>query len=100
MPNIKLQPVLDRIDATLEESLARVHAPESPPEAPAPFDPSPLHSLDERLARMQACLERAQQNADEADALLVGEIEGQRQWFASIGQSRQRLQDWIDRVRG
>jgi hypothetical protein len=91
--------VLDRIDATLRESLTRVDALKSPTAAPAPVEPSPLQTLDDRLARMQTCLERAQQHADEADALLVGETDGLQQWLASVGNSRQRLQDWIDRVR-
>ena len=99
-PRVEWMAVLDRIEASVAQSLARVDSPQSAPAAQAPGAPSPLASLDGRLLRMTTCLERAQQNAADTDALLVAETDALRQWLLSMSVARQRLQEWIDRSRG
>ncbi len=92
MPTAAAQPgpvgawmeVLDRIEQALAESLARAAALDVPAEAPGGtvhVVKLALEVLDERQARLQAILDRAEQQAGEADAALAGAIAGFEKWL-------------------
>jgi predicted lysophospholipase L1 biosynthesis ABC-type transport system permease subunit len=55
---------------------------------------APLQALDERLARLQACLERAEQNAQAADAVLEAEAQAMQRWLEAMRQAGSRLAEW------
>ena len=86
--------VLDRIERTLLKSLA------ADPEGVIPAFPAvaeagvPLQKLDERLTRLQTCLDRAETNATEIDTYLQGEVEQMQQHLDQLRAGEQRLADW------
>lgn len=84
--------VLDRIEEAVSQRLARTEEPAPSPEPP----PSgrPLHTLDERLTRMQARLEIAEKDAREADDVLRAEAEAFQGWTEATATARRRLADW------
>jgi hypothetical protein len=92
--------VLDRIQATLERSLALT--PELGPVAAgasvADAARQPLQRLDERLARLQARLDEAEQSAAQADVLLGKEAEALEHWLAGHAANRPQLADWLTHV--
>ena len=100
-PAVAWMEVLDRLETTLDRSLALA---EEPPPAPPPADRStsaeraPLRRLDERLAALQAALDHAEANAAEVDALLAAEAERAQRYIASLAASRQKLADWSARA--
>ena len=84
--------LLDRIEQALAESLARAALPnEGPAAGAAGAAEAALAALDGRLAQMEGCLERAEQEAAGADALLAAEAEALRGWLATLAATRQRL---------
>jgi hypothetical protein len=90
--------VLDRIEHTLGEALAfelEAAIPMLPPVAEAG---SPLRPLEERLARLQACLDRAEENAVAIDACLQGEAEWMRHYLDQLRAGQRKLADWASRA--
>jgi len=89
--------VLDEIAGAVSRRLAQV---EEPPPAPAPAPPemTPLHALNDRLARMQARLDQAEQDAAAVDDVLGTEVVAFRQWVEAMSSARRRLADWAARV--
>jgi hypothetical protein len=76
--------VLDRIEQALAESLARAATVEVPPEAPGGASHAAKLALDllaERQGRLQAILDRAGQDAAQAEAALAGEAEDLERWL-------------------
>ena len=88
--------VLDEIEGAVSRRLALVEEPPSAT-ADAPPAPTPLQVLDDRLAQMRARLERAEQDARDADAVLQQEAEAHRRWTEGMTTARRRL---ADRARG
>jgi hypothetical protein len=92
MPTVPAQPgavvawmeVLDRIEQALAESLARAAALDRPAEASGGAVHAvrlALEVLGERQARLQAILDRAGQEAGQADAVLAGAMAGLEKWL-------------------
>ena len=98
-PAVAWMEVLDRLETTLDRSLALAGepAPVAPP-TDRPAERTPLRRLDERLAALQAALDQAEANAAEVDALLAVEAERARQYIAALVASRQKLADWASRA--
>ena len=100
-PAVAWMEVLDRLETTLDRSLALA---EEPSPAPPPSDRStsaeraPLRRLDERLAALQAALDQAEANAAEVDALLAAEAERAQRYIAALASSRQKLVEWSARA--
>ncbi len=95
-PVVAWMEVLDRLENTLDRSLALADepAPAAPPqEASEPARRTPLRRLDERLAALQAALDQAEANAADVDALLAAEAERARRCVAALAASRQKLTD-------
>jgi hypothetical protein len=93
--------VLDRLESTLDRSLALAEEPAlapPPTERAAPAERAPLRRLDERLAALQDALDRAEANAAEVDALLAAEAERAQRYIESLAASRQKLEDWSSRA--
>jgi hypothetical protein len=93
--------VLARLENTLDRSLALTAepAPAAPPaDRPAPAERTLLRRLDERLAALQAALDRAEANAAEVDALLAVEAERAQSYVAALVASRQKLTDWAEQA--
>jgi hypothetical protein len=90
--------VLDQIQVNLLETLKRADPP--PPSAAPPESTvlrQPLQALEEHLARLKHCLDQADKQAAEADALLQREAEAARQWIAGIRQTQANLEDRVKR---
>jgi hypothetical protein len=92
--------VLDRIQDTLGQSLALadpggVATAES---EPGPMAQSPLDRLDQRLAQMRACLDRAEQNAAATDTLLRGEADALQGWLDALAAAGRDLANWAARA--
>jgi hypothetical protein len=98
-PAVAWMEVLDRLETTLDRSLALAGepAPVAPP-TDRPGDRAPLRRLDERLAALQAALDQAEANAAEVDALLAAEAERAQQYIAALVASRQKLTEWSSRA--
>src|SRR5579871_4579521 len=93
-PAVAWMEVLDRLENTLDRSLAL--AGEPAPVAPltdrqSADDRSPLRRLDERLAALQTALDQAEANAAEVDALLAAEAERAQRYIAALVASKQKL---------
>jgi hypothetical protein len=79
--------VLDQIDQALAESLAVAI---EPPALPAIVVSGPASvSIDERLAALQECLDRADRQAAAADAGVDADIEGLKRWWEQARQTGQ-----------
>lgn len=88
--------VLASLEQTLNHWLS--HAVEPPPTPPPhPPSPLPLQSFEERLHRLQAFLDHAEQQAEEAILPLTAEIESVRQWLQSLIAARGNL---VERTAG
>jgi hypothetical protein len=98
-PAVAWMEVLDRLETTLDRSLAMASDP-APVAAPSdrPTERAPLRKLDERLAALQAALDQAEANAAEVDALLAVEAERARQYIAVLVASRQKLTELAARA--
>jgi hypothetical protein len=93
--------VLDRIEDTLGQSLALAAEPAggpAPENEPGPLAQRSLEKLDQRLARLQACLDRAEQNADATDSLLLTEADALRAWTEALAAAGRDLADWAARA--
>jgi hypothetical protein len=88
--------VLDRIQASLTQSLQQTPdpAPLPPPSDPAVAVRSQCEALDRRMNALQASLTRAEQCAAENDALLRAEVEAMRAWNRALKQVREKLANW------
>jgi hypothetical protein len=90
--------VLDRIEHSLGESLA-TDLEANIPALPAVSEPgSPLQRLDERLAGLQASLDRAEGNAAEIDTYLQGEAEHLQGYLDNLHEIQRKLADWASRA--
>jgi hypothetical protein len=100
-PAVAWMEVLDRLETTLDRSLALA---EEPAAAPPPGDRTadagraPMRRLDERLAALQAALDQAEANAAEVDALLAAEAERVRGYVASLAENQKKIADWSQRA--
>jgi hypothetical protein len=102
-PTVAWMQVLDRIEDTLDRSLARAAEPEAYPAALSPRDERavarrPLQLLDQRLAQMQGCLDLVGRRAAEAEGLLEVEAQALGRWRESLAAARDRLADWAGRA--
>ncbi len=83
--------VLEQIERTLQQSFA---LPPEPP-APAPLAPeallAPLQALDARVARWQACIDQAEHNALQADAVLAEELRAFEEWGQALPTVKEKL---------
>ena len=96
-PAVAWMEVLDRLETTLDRSLALTGEPAPaapPPDRPTLAERAPLRKLDERLAALQAALDQAEANAAEVDALLAAEAERAQQYIAALVANRQKLTEW------
>jgi hypothetical protein len=53
----------------------------------------PLQLFEERLDRLQASLDRAEKNAEQALSPLTADIETLRQWLATLNNVRANLEE-------
>jgi hypothetical protein len=90
--------VLGQMQTTLGQSLEEAVEPRLAPPPEMSEVPGPLQALDERLAQLQACLERAEQNARAADAVLEAEAQAMQRWLESMRQAGQQLAERIRRA--
>lgn len=100
-PTVAWMEVLDRLETTLDRSLALAGEPATvtpPANRPAPNERTPLRRLDERLAALQAALDQAEANAAEVDALLAAEAERAQRFITALIASRQKLAEWGSRA--
>jgi hypothetical protein len=81
--------VLEEMQATLGRSLDLAVEPD--PALPPLGAAMPLQSMDERLARLQACLERAEHTAQAADAVLEAEAQAMQRWLEAMRLAGSRL---------
>ncbi len=83
--------VLASLENTLNHWLE--HSVEPAPEpTPAPAAVMPLQLFEERLDRLQASLDRAEGNAEQALAPLTTEIETMRQWLDTLNNVRANVE--------
>jgi hypothetical protein len=99
-PVVAWMEVLDRLETTLDRSLALAGepAPAVPPEDRPAAERTPLRRLDERLAALEAALDRAEANAAEVDAQLAAEAERAQRCVAALAAGRQKLAEWAARA--
>jgi hypothetical protein len=99
-PVVAWMRVLDRIEDTLGQSLALAAEPGPGPaeSEPGPRAAAPLERLDQRLAQLQACLERAEQNAASTDALLRAETDALQGWIDALAAAGRGLANWAARA--
>jgi hypothetical protein len=89
--------VLASLENTLNHWLE--HSVEPPPEpVPSPAAAMPLQLFEERLDRLQASLDRAEKNAEQALSPLTAEIETLRQWVATLNDVRANLEERMARA--
>jgi flagellar motility protein MotE (MotC chaperone) len=99
-PAVAWMEVLDRLETTLDRSLALADEPAqvaASQDRTAIADRTPLRRLDERLAALQAALDQAEANAAEVDALLAAEAERAQRYITALVASRQKLTEWAGR---
>ncbi len=85
--------VLDQLERAVGLRLARTEDPAAPGPEPAGPAVTPLQATDERLTQMQARLDRAEQDAREADEVLRAEAEAFQHWTETAAAVRRRLAD-------
>jgi len=93
------QPVLEKIEETLAETLRRSAEPAQPP----PADAAPtgrdaawqeaLARLDDRLAALDDCAGRAARSADGADVVLANGAAELDRWLGALQAARRKLVD-------
>jgi hypothetical protein len=89
--------VLDRIEHQLGQSLAADAETSGAPSSA--FDPNTaVQRLDERLAGLQASLERAEANAATIDGHLKDEAEHLRRYLDGLHEIERKLADWVSRA--
>ncbi len=74
-------------EQSLKEWLARAVEPPSPP-PPHPTEPAALRLFEERLQRLQAYLDKAEHDAEQAAAPLTTDIEALQQWLNALNTLR------------
>jgi hypothetical protein len=84
--------VLASLENTLNHWLARSDEPPTDP-VPSPAAAMPLQLFEERLDRLQASLDRAEKNAEQALSPLTAEIETLRQWVTTLDNVRVSLEE-------
>ncbi len=82
--------VLDGLIGDLGRALEQMPATPAPPAAVAANYP-PLQAIDQRLAQMQAGLERAEADAGKAQTQLDAVIQPLQQWLAQLRTSHEKL---------
>lgn len=97
-PNSPWLDVLDRIDQAILHFLTRT--PELPAPAAKKAQAAPLAQIDERLARWQARLVQAEQEACEAEESLAAEQDALEQCRAGLARIREVLAGWVSRAGG
>lgn len=70
-------------EQSLNEWLARAVEPPSTP-GPLPTEPAVLRQFEERLARLQTYLDKAEHDAEQALAPLTTDIEVLQQWLDAL----------------
>jgi hypothetical protein len=76
-------------EQSLKEWLARAVEPLSTP-PPHSTEPAVLRLFEERLERLQAYLDKAEQDAEQAAASLTTDIEALQQWLGALNAVRAR----------
>jgi hypothetical protein len=84
--------VLASLENTLNHWLDRSTEPPPEPVPPQATD-MPLQLFEERLDRLQASLDRAERNAEQALSPLTAEIEALQQWLANLNNVRAHLEE-------
>jgi hypothetical protein len=94
-PPVAGMDVLDRIDRSLEMSLARTPelAPSAGPPEPTQFS---LAGLDERLAAWQLSLEYVEKQAATSTERLAAEHAALSEWLDRLGRVRADFTRWSD----
>jgi hypothetical protein len=87
--------VLDHIDTSLGDSLARTPEP-VPTGGPAAPTPSPLARLDERLAAWKSSLEQVEKQATTSTERLNAEHAALSEWLDKLGRVRDGFTRWLD----
>ena len=82
-------------EENLSHWLARTVQPDSAPAEPT--EPMPAQMFEKRLERLQAYLDQAEQNAEQALAPLTDEIEAFKQWLFALNTARGNL---VERTAG
>jgi hypothetical protein len=82
--------VLDRLIGELGRTLEQIPAIPAP-SSPASADYPPLHAIDQRLSQMQTGLERAEQDASEAERQLAAILDPLQKWLGQIRAGRETL---------
>jgi DNA repair exonuclease SbcCD ATPase subunit len=96
-PMLAWMEVLDRIERSLEQSLANApELPEAPTQAKG-AGAAAMQMLDARLARWQTCLDQASQNAEQADAQVAAEEAALAELIPRLKTARERLASQIKR---
>jgi hypothetical protein len=83
--------MLDTIERSLESWLPRAVEPPPPEARPQTDSPVPLRLFEEHLARLQAYLDQAGQNAERAEMPLTTEIEALQSWLERLQAGRCKL---------
>jgi hypothetical protein len=83
--------VLDRIEQSLQESLARTSEPSANPPEGMGAGAAALRVLDERLTRWQECLEQTSEDATQAEAQVAAEENALAEVIGRIGPAREKL---------
>ena len=94
-PLVEWMDVLDHIDRSLGDSLARTPEPAPISGASAPA-PSPLARLDERLAAWQSSLEQVEKQATTSTERLNAEHAALSEWLDKLGGMRDGFTRWLD----
>jgi hypothetical protein len=79
--------ILDQIDQALAQSLALAVEPAGAPEMTPKSRPG--GSVDQRLAALQACLDRAEQEVAVVDAGVQADIDALQRWSEQVRHVRQ-----------
>ena len=77
-------------EQSLKEWLARAVEPSSAPPVPS-TEPIILHQFEERLKRLQAYLDKAEHDAEQALAPLTTDIQPLQQWLDALRTVRGKL---------
>ena len=87
--------VLDHIDTSLGDSLARTPEP-APTGGPAAPTSSPLARLDERLAAWKSSLEQVEKQATTSTERLNAEHAALSEWLVKLDGVRDGFTRWLD----
>ena len=94
-PLVAWMDVLDHIDRSLGQSLARTPEPEPMADPVAP-PTNHLARLDERLAAWHASLEQVEKQAATSTDRLEAEHSAFTEWLDGLGRVRDRCLNWLD----